>query len=78
MMATLPTTTEARKAICEITKAFGLDPGKTRSITLRMATDAIVTVQAEVYVETGQLQAMADILKRFQVVPMEEPPEDAA
>lgn len=72
MMATMPSNDETRKAIQEIVRAFGFDPGNVRSFEFRMAVDSLVTVKAEVYLEIDQMRQAATVLKRYKIVPLEE------
>lgn len=79
-MATMPSNDETRKAICEIVKTLGFDPGGTRSIDIHMGVGDLVTVKAEVFVEIGQMRELVTTLRRYKIVPLEKciPPGDPA
>ena len=73
MSAFSPHFKESQPAIAEILKAFGFDAKKTRSFELRIAVDDAVTVRAQRFAEIEGVEQLVTVLKRFKVVPLEDP-----
>ena len=56
----------------QFARALGLDPRKTRSITLTVAIDDLVLVTVEMMPDAKDLEALAMELKRFELHPKDE------
>lgn len=68
----MTTMTPSNDASQRIVKALGLE--RCRSLKLCMAVDAVVTVEAEQYVEPATLDAVATVLetRKYALVPVDE------
>lgn len=59
------------KVCKEVCDALGMKGKRVRSLTLRMAVNEVVVVEAAYYPDREQLAAVVPILEKFNLVPEE-------
>jgi hypothetical protein len=59
-----------KKVGAEICEILGLNPMKTRKVTLVFESNSIVMADAAIYVETEEYDKITPILKKYKMVPI--------
>ncbi len=53
-------------------KAMGVDPAKTRRVTIDFEVNAAVVTVVEMYVDRGELTMLTEEVRKFKLVPIDE------